>query len=99
MHRRPFAVVASATLTALAAFGLAGCSAPSDTGADNQPSGDTTTYSFAFTTPPGQETHWCQYAKLPEGDGKGVSVTGYSWRWENMHHWSFYRTTADLPAD
>src|SRR4051794_7826546 len=56
-------------------------------------------YSFAFTTAPGQETHWCQYVKLPKGDGAEVIVNGYTWSWADMHHWALYRTTADLPTD
>jgi hypothetical protein len=56
-------------------------------------------YSFAFITAPGQETHWCQYVKLPKGDGAEVLVTGYQWSWADMHHWALYRTTSDLPAD
>ncbi|MEO7328450.1 MAG: hypothetical protein ABI193_07730, partial [Minicystis sp.] len=36
---------------------------------------------------------------LPAGDGAGVSITGYTWTWENMHHWALYRTTPDLPGN
>lgn len=60
--------------------------------------------SFAFTTPAGEETHWCQYTRLPSGvdagsAGRGVSVKGYTWTWSNMHHWALYRTLPTLPAD
>lgn len=99
MHRRPFAVAVTALAATLA---LAGCesSPESETGTGGSTSGgQTASYSFAFTTPSGQETHWCQYTKLPEGDGTGVSITGYTWSWANMHHWALYRTTSDLPAD
>lgn len=98
MHRRPFALVL--------AFTLAACSSSPETGgggaggAGGAPSGTATQrYSFAFTTHSGQETHWCQYARMPEGNGKDVVVTGYQWSWQNMHHWALYRTTKDLPAD
>jgi hypothetical protein len=100
MTRRPFLVAAAAVA---ATFALSACSSSGGSGAGGgggaPPAGKTQSYAFAFTTPPGEETHWCQYTRLPEGDGTGVSVTGYTWSWENMHHWALYRATADLPAD
>lgn len=89
---------------ATCALALTACStSPSDTsgtgGSFGAPSGSVDTRSFKFTTAPGQETHWCQYMRAPKGVGKEAVVTGYSWSWQNMHHWALYRTTADLPAD
>lgn len=102
MSHRSLAAVRFAAL----ALALAGCSESPETGGTGGAGGggpgpETTKvdYSFQFTTPSGEETHWCQYTRLPEGDGSGVSITGYSWTWENMHHWALYRTTPDLPAD
>jgi hypothetical protein len=56
-------------------------------------------YTLSFTTDPGQETHWCQYVRLPKGTSSEVMLTGYRWKWEAAHHWAIYRTTPDLPAD
>lgn len=96
MLRRSFALAATFSF---ASFALVACD-PAPESESDPIEGETTSYSFAFTTPSGQETHWCQYTRLPEGEaGKGVSVTGYSWSWENMHHWALYRTTAELPTD
>lgn len=59
--------------------------------------------SFSFSTAPGLETHWCQYAKLPkEVSGSpvsAISVTGMRWSWENAHHWALYRTLPTLPPN
>lgn len=89
------------TALLLGALGAAGCStSPSDEGTGgNAPKPGTEHYSFAFTTAPAEETHWCQYTRMPDGGGKGVGVTGYTWSWTNMHHWALYKTTPDLPAD
>ncbi|MFT3776345.1 MAG: hypothetical protein QM820_64195 [Minicystis sp.] len=101
MHLRPsfaFALVSllaacSSSSPETSGTGGGGGSGGSGTGTSTQH------YSLQFTTKSGQETHWCQYARMPEGDGKEVVVTGYDWTWENMHHWALYRTTADLPAN
>src|SRR5690348_12616504 len=77
----------------------AACSSSPASPGGGSPEPEALNYSFQFTTPPGQETHWCQYLKLPERDGADLLVTGYQWTWENMHHWGLYRTTADLPAN
>jgi len=103
MHVRPLALALS--LVSMSALAACSSSPPETTGgggsggAGAAPGTSTQRYSLAFTTAPGQETHWCQYARMPEGDGKDLVVTGYEWTWENMHHWALYRTTADLPAD
>jgi hypothetical protein len=55
--------------------------------------------SFLFTTPPGAETHWCQYMRLPKSDSGELMLTGFQWKWSGLHHWSLYPTTSDLPAD
>lgn len=93
---RSFAAVSCALV-------LTACSTPpessGDGGAGGSSGGTVDARSFAFTTHPGQETHWCQYMRAPKGDGKEAVVTGYSWSWENMHHWALYRTTKDLPSD
>jgi hypothetical protein len=97
MHRRLLGLSAA---TFAATLALAGCTSPTDTGSSSGGPPDdeqAMSYSYEFTTPSGQETHWCQYTRLPEGDGKDVMVTGYTWSWENMHHWALYRTTPDLP--
>jgi hypothetical protein len=99
MPRRPLSPVAVSLALCL---GLPACSSSTDPGSGAggaAPSAEAESYAFSFTTPPGEETHWCQYTRLPEGKGSGVSVTGYTWSWENMHHWALYRTTADLPKD
>ncbi|MFO0614988.1 MAG: hypothetical protein U0414_20530 [Polyangiaceae bacterium] len=89
----------------LALIGLSGllstaCSTSTDgDGSGGAPANTGEHYSFKFTTAPGEETHWCQYTRLPDGGGKGVAITGFSWSWTNMHHWAMYKTTADLPAD
>lgn len=56
-------------------------------------------HSFFYTTPPGQETHWCQYMRLPKGDAGEVLLAGYQWTWTGLHHWSLYRTVGELPPD
>lgn len=76
----------------------AACSSSSPSGSGE--GGDAAHYTFTFTTAPGEETHWCQYMKMPDSKSGGdVLVTGYKWSWQNMHHWALYRTTSDLPAD
>lgn len=92
----------SALLASLVSSIVACSSSSSGTGAGSGGSGPadaTTHYEFTFTTHAGEETHWCQYARMPQGDGQEVVVTGYTWDWQNMHHWALYRTTADLPAN
>src|SRR4051812_40814515 len=93
MHLRPFAALS--LVSALAACS----SSPSETGSGGAPPGEVQHYTFDFTTAAGEETHWCQYAKMPKGDGAELVVTGYEWTWQNMHHWALYRTTKDLPSD
>ena len=70
-------------------------------GADAQPppAALAASHSFSFTTLPGQETHWCQYLRLPRSASAEVLLTGYQWTWSGLHHWSLYRTTGELPAD
>ena len=82
-------------LAASVALTLAACTSSTPGGSG----GAVQRYDLQFTTAAGQETHWCQYARMPQGDGKDVVVTGYDWSWENMHHWALYRTTANLPAN
>jgi hypothetical protein len=87
---------------ALSVFALTACSGTqgSTSGSGGSPGAPpAATYEFKFTTHSGEETHWCQYMRAPEGDGKEAVVTGYEWSWQNMHHWALYRTTSDLPAD
>jgi len=56
-------------------------------------------HSFSFTTPPGQETHWCQYLRLPKSESGELLLTGYQWTWSGLHHWSLYQTVGELPTD
>ncbi|MFO0756827.1 MAG: hypothetical protein U0359_10060 [Byssovorax sp.] len=95
MIRRSFVAPALAALTALAAPACS--SSPTGGGETGDPA--VARYAFDFTTAPGEETHYCQYMKMPEGEGSEVLVTGYTWSWKDMHHWALYRTTSDLPAD
>jgi hypothetical protein len=91
------------SLACAAVLVTAACSSTPPTGSGGgggAPSGaDEAHYTFSFTTAPGQETHWCQYMKMPERESGDVLVTGYRWSWQNMHHWALYRTTKDLPAN
>jgi hypothetical protein len=91
--------VLSVFAVGLASIASQGCSTstPSDGEGGGKPQSQH--YSFAFTTAPGAETHWCQYTKLEDVDATGTAVTGFSWKWTNMHHWGVYQTTADLPAN
>lgn len=74
--------------------------APGDSGGGGAaPDTQDAHYSFTFTTAPGEETHWCQYMKMPESKSGDILVTGYQWTWQYMHHWSLYRTTSDLPSN
>lgn len=62
--------------------------------------GSTAKLSFLFTTDPGTETHWCQYARLPKTEnGSDVLLTSYQWTLSAIHHWALYRTTTNLPSD
>ncbi|MEP7122549.1 MAG: hypothetical protein ABJE95_16625 [Byssovorax sp.] len=55
--------------------------------------------SFSYTTPPGQEKHWCQYVKVPHTDSGEVFLTGHSTKWGvGIHHVQVSHTTPDLPA-
>jgi hypothetical protein len=56
-------------------------------------------FELKFRTEPGQETHWCQYIRLPKGVSDEVMLTGYRWKMAEMHHWTIYRTTPDIPED
>jgi hypothetical protein len=56
-------------------------------------------FELKFRTEPGQETHWCQYLRLPKGVSGEVMLTGYRWKMTSMHHWSLYRATPDVPED
>jgi hypothetical protein len=100
-------------LLALVSVGFFACSSASSPSASAPPPGPQDdggtdsgwtpqgpgSYTLSFTTDPGQETHWCQYVRLPKGTADEVMLTGYRWKWEAMHHFALYRTTADLPAD
>lgn len=94
MLRRPLALALVLVSSACSSSGPTG----STGGTGGPPGGATVSYAFDFTTSSGQETHWCQYVKLPKATTSEVLVTGYTWTWENMHHWALYRTTPDLPA-
>src|SRR3954467_5808797 len=93
---------ASTAAFAAVSLALAACSSssPDPTGSGGSGGGAATaSFSFQFTTPPGQETHFCQSARLPKTDSGDVLVTGYTWKWDLLHHWALYRTTGDLPSD
>ena len=79
--------------------GAAACSTSTEDDGAGGNSSNSQHLDFAFTTAPGQETHWCQYTRLPDVGGKGIAITGFEWSWTNMHHWAMYKTTKDLPAD
>jgi hypothetical protein len=99
------------SLALAVSLAVAACSSSSSPPPSGAPPGDGGTgadvfvptgpgaYTLSFTTDPGQETHWCQYVRLPKGTTNEVMLTGYRWRWEAMHHWALYRTTPDLPQD
>ena len=78
---------------------LSACRTDGPTEPSGVGTGTIASHSFQFATPPGEETHWCQYMRLPTGDGGELLLTGYRWKWSGLHHWSLYRTVADLPAD
>ncbi|WP_437588907.1 hypothetical protein [Sorangium sp. So ce1000] len=77
-------------------LGLVACSSPS-TSLDKTVS--KASFALTFRTEPGQETHWCQYLRLPKGVSDEVMLTGYRWKMTSMHHWSLYRATPDVPQD
>ncbi len=61
-------------------------------------------FALKYTTAAGQETHWCEYKKLPKSASGEVLVSGAKWSWKNAHHWAIYRLQpgtpiADLPLD
>ncbi len=85
---------------ALASLGFALLAACGDSPAASQAQ----QLAFEFTTAPGLETHWCQYAKLPDRvaagrAGDGTSATAFRWSWQNAHHWAMYRTLPTLPEN
>src|SRR5262245_19743146 len=91
-------------IRSILALFLVGCSSssppraasPQDGGGD---AANARAYPLSFTTGAGLETHWCQYVRLPIGNGAEVMLTGYRWKWQGMHHWALFRTTSDLPSD
>jgi hypothetical protein len=50
-----------------------------------------------YTTQPGQETHWCEYKKLPASPTGEVLIGGAKWSWQNAHHWALYRVLPNAP--
>src|SRR5678816_2533489 len=73
-------------------------------GACSAPEGAGVTWAVKYDTAPGQETHWCEYKKLPSSDSGELLVGGASWSWKNAHHWALYRLlpgapVAELPLD
>src|SRR4051812_36436889 len=86
-------------LTSFAAISLlsSGCSSSTS---PPPPASNVEKLSFEFVTPPGKETHWCQYAKLPKSDSGEVYLTGHSSTWgAGIHHLLVSHTTPDLPAN
>src|SRR5450432_4221402 len=81
--------------------------APGDGGtadAGPGPGPGTSQYVLHYTTPASQETHWCEYKKMPKSDTGDVLVSGVTWSWKAAHHWALYRLMpnaplADLPLD
>jgi hypothetical protein len=56
-------------------------------------------YALKYTTAPGQETHWCEYRRLPKSASGEVLVSGVSWSWKAAHHWGLYRLQPNAPVD
>ncbi|HEV8151304.1 MAG TPA: hypothetical protein VGP78_00160, partial [Solirubrobacteraceae bacterium] len=77
---------------------LPACGADAPASLPDAGAGTTALHTFQYATPPGQETHWCQYLRLPRTDAAEQMLTGYRWSWSGLHHWSLYRTVADLPV-
>src|ERR1700733_3053499 len=84
-------------------FAVAACSSssssptsPVDAGVpDAAPSASS--YTLKYTTPPAQETHWCEYKKMPKSDGD-LLVSGVTWSWKAAHHWALYRLVSTAPV-
>jgi Copper type II ascorbate-dependent monooxygenase, C-terminal domain len=55
-------------------------------------------YALAYTTPASQETHWCEYRKMPKSDSGDVLVSGVRWSWKSAHHWGLYRLVPSAPV-
>ncbi len=93
------------SLIVAAVVALAACSssksspaaaAPDDGGTAD--SGSTaSSYALKYTTAPGQETHWCEYKKMPKSAGGEVLVSGVDWSWKAAHHWGLYRLVPTAP--
>ena len=92
------------SLLPIGLFFLAACSSsksspssPDDAGSpDAGPAASA--YSLKYTTPPAQETHWCEYKKMPKSTGGDLLVSGVSWSWKAAHHWALYRLVPTAPV-
>jgi hypothetical protein len=69
-----------------------------DGGAGGVDGGAGTSYALKYTTAPSQETHWCEYKKMPKSAGGDLLVSGVSWSWKAAHHWGLYRLVPNAPV-
>ena len=102
-----FFVCLSASIAAAACSSTStpGGATPADAGVTEAgPTAAGSTYALRYTTAPSQETHWCEYKKMPKSATGEVLVAGVAWSWKAAHHWGLYRLVesapvAELPLD
>jgi hypothetical protein len=54
-------------------------------------------YALKYMTQPGEETHWCEYRKMPKSESSELLVSGVDWSWGAAHHWGLYRLVPNAP--